>query len=300
MKRVLFYIHNGWVFGKIHNELIKALGPDIYCDIVCWTKQYTKTEFNLFAEKYDYFMSTPEGCVNMHFNFGIPLNRTIAAVHGVWDIQNPLSKNVSKELFCQFGGYFVICPLLQHISISFGIERIPDILRVGIFQNNYPKKSDNNLQHVGMFSNFSRVDQGFDIKRGKLIEEICHKTNLTPFRKETVNFLGIESFYKNIDLIINPALSEGNPYPMLEAFARGIPVLSTPTGISSEYLKFGGGYLLPLNSDNFVSEAIASIQQMKNDLIHYKKLCDESYLIGSSIDWKNIRNEWIRFINRLG
>jgi len=299
MKRVLFYIHNGWVFGKIHNELIKALYPEVYCDIVCWTKQYTKTEFNLFAEKYDYFMSTPEGCINLHQTYDIPLNRTIAAVHGVWDIQHPLSKNNPKEIFNQFKGYITICPLLQHISISLGISRIPDMLRIGIFQNNYPKKIDDSLQHVGMFSTFSRLDQGFDIKRGNLIEEICNKSGLTAFRKDVVNNLGIEYFYKDIDLIINPALSEGNPYPVLEAFARGIPVLSTPTGIVGEYVKSGGGCLLPLNAGDFVIEAVEIIKQMQNNKSYYKKLCEESYIIGSTIDWCNTRKEWLNFFSKL-
>lgn len=300
MKKVLIYIHNGWVFGKIHNELIKALAPDVYCDIICWTKQYTKNEFDLFLEKYDYFMSTPEGCVGLHTTFGVPLDRTIATVHGNWDVFYPISKGVSKDYFKQFKGYFTISPILQNVSISHGVERLPDLLRIGIFQKNYPKKEDDNLNTIGMFSNYSRLDQGFDIKRGNLIELISQKTNLSIFKKEEVNFLGIEQYYKNIDLIINPALSEGNPYPMLEAFARGIPVLSTHTGIAPEYLKQGGGCLLPFAEKDLIYKTVFEIQKMKNSKLYYNDLCHQSYKIGQSIDWSNIRTEWIEFINSLG
>ena len=52
MKKVLFFIYNGWVFGKIHNELIKALHPDVYFDILCWTGEYSQYEFELLKRKW--------------------------------------------------------------------------------------------------------------------------------------------------------------------------------------------------------------------------------------------------------
>ena len=73
MKKVLFYIHNGWVFGKIHNELIKTLYPEVYCDILCWTHQYSEHEFKYLLDKYDYFLSTPESSDIIHKQFKIPL-----------------------------------------------------------------------------------------------------------------------------------------------------------------------------------------------------------------------------------
>ena len=86
---------------------------------------------------------------------------------------------------------------------------------------------------------------------------------------------------------------------MLEAFAAGIPVLGTPTGIAPEYLKHGGGKLLPLNADDFVFAASYEVEKMKADSNYYRKLCDESYEIGKSIDWSNIREEWINYINNI-
>ena len=298
MKKILFYIHNGWVFGKIHNELIKTLYPDVYCDILCWTKSYTQQEFDHIKNKYDYFVSTPEGCFGLKHNYNVPLEKTIGIIHADWDVFHPL-KNNPKEYFDQLGGYAAIAPLLQNVSLSHGIARVPDILKIGVFQDNYLKNSSDKPTTVGSFARYSRIDQGYDIKRGVLIDQIVAQTGLNIVKNENVNFLGIEDLYKTVDLIISASLVEGNPYPMLEAFACGIPYLGTPTGMALEYIKPKAGKLLSLQADRFVSEAIAEIEKMRNDPSYYKMRCEESYNIGTMIDWKNLRHEWISFFNSL-
>jgi glycosyltransferase involved in cell wall biosynthesis len=299
MKKILFFIHNGWVFGKIHNELIKALHPDVYCDILCWTGKYSQHEFEYLKQKYDYFMSTPEGCFALFDRYKVPLERSIGVLHQDWDVFNPLKNGAPKEYFDKLGGYAVIAPLLKNISFTHAIGRVPELLRIGTFQSNYPKNNSERLQNVGYFAKYSRIDQGFDVKRGNLVEGLCQKTGLNLIKNEGVNFLGAENLYQDIDLVISPSLVEGNPYPMLEAFSCGIPYLGTPVGIAPEYLKIGGGKMLPLNADDFLYSASYEIEKMKSDSNYYRKLCDESYEIGKMIDWSNIREEWINYINNL-
>ena len=298
-KKILFYIHNGWVFGKIHNELIKVIFPDVYADILCWSVAYSRNEFEYLKEKYDYFVSTPDGCFTLNSSFGIPLEKTVAIVHQDYDIYNPLRNGKTTDHFNQLGGYAVIAPILQNISLSHGIERIPNILRIGIFQNNYPKNTSKTLSSIGSFARHHRSDQGYDVKRGYLIDKVKDKTDLLIVKNEGINFLGVEHLYKNINIVISPSLVEGNPYPMLEAFACGIPVLCTPTGIAPDYIIYGGGKLLPFNSDDFIKEAVKEIELMKNDPAYYKSRCEESFAIGSMIDWSQIKYEWINFFNNL-
>lgn len=298
MKKVLFFIHNGWVFGKIHNELIKALHPDVYCDIACWNNQYTQKDFELFLEKYDFIMSIPYGCFLLHERYGVPLKKTIGVLHQDCDVYNPVREG-KKDWFDKLGGYCAIAPLLQNVSLSHGVGRIPELLRIGVFQNQYPKNNAFELKKIGSFAKGIRNDQGYDVKRGNLIDLIAQKTNLELIKSESVNFLAVEQMYKNIELVIFASLVEGNPYPMLEAFASGIPVLGTPSGIAPEYLKQGGGKLLQFNAEDFVYSASYEIEKMKSDHAYYRKLCDESYEIGKMIDWSNIREEWINYINNL-
>jgi glycosyltransferase involved in cell wall biosynthesis len=299
MKKVLFFIHNGWVFGKIHNELIKALHPDVYCDILCWTGNYSKHEFEYIKKKYDYFVSTPEGCFALFDRFQVPLEKSIGVLHQDWDVFNPLKNGAPKEYFDRLAGYGVIAPILTNISFTHGIGRVPELLRIGTFQNNYPNNKSDALRNIGYFAKHSRLDQGFDVKRGNLVEAIASKTGLGLVKNEGVNFLGAENLYQGIDLVICPSLVEGNPYPMLEAFSCGIPVLITQCGIAPEYVKHGGGKLLPFNADEFVYSASYEIEKMKADPSYYRKLCDESYEIGKSIDWSIIRSEWVEFFNSL-
>jgi glycosyltransferase involved in cell wall biosynthesis len=298
MKKVLFFIHNGWVFGKIHNELIKTLHPDIYCDIACWNNQYTHKDFELFLKKYDYIMSIPYGCFLIHERYGVPLERTIAVLHQDCDVYNPVREG-KKDWFDKLGAYAAIAPLLQNVSLSHGVGRVPSLLRIGTFQNQYPKNNSSELKNIGSFAKSQRIDQGYDVKRGHLIDVIAEKTNLQLVKSESVNFLAVEQMYNEIGLVIFASLVEGNPYPMLEAFSCGIPVLGTPTGIAPEYLKNGGGKLLPLDEEGFIYKAVYEIEKMKADSSYYRTLCNESYEIGKSIDWSIIRNEWINYINNL-
>ena len=59
MLRVLFFIHDGWVFGKIHHELVKLLYPQYDCDVLCWTRSYSAQEMQYIAQKYDLIVSNP-------------------------------------------------------------------------------------------------------------------------------------------------------------------------------------------------------------------------------------------------
>lgn len=298
MKKILFFIHNGWVFGKIHNELIKVLYPDVYCDILSWESVYSTKEINLLLSKYDYILSTPQGCFFLHEHYQIPIEKTIGIVHGDIDIYTPI-KLGKLDLFGKLGGYAVISPVLQTISFTYGIERIPTFLPIGVFQNNYKRNENKLLTTIGHFGLSTRTDPGFDIKRGALIEEIAKQSNTQLIHCIDVNFLCVEPLYNTVGLVIFASLVEGNPYPMLEAFASGIPVLGTHCGIAPNYLQYGGGVILPFDPDLFVSSAIEEINRLKIDEEYYTKLSNESYNIGTMIDWSNLKTNWINFFNNL-
>lgn len=297
MKKVLFYTENSWVLGKIHNELSKVLYPDVYCDILSWDKTYTIEEMTIIASKYDYIMSEAIGCFVLNDTFFIPYNKLIILSHD--SELFPKSNIIPLSLFNEVKGYAVIAPLLQTISITKHISRIPTVLRIGVFQNNYPKNLNDTCDKVGFFFVNNRNTIGFESKRGDLILNLINRTNLEISHRIDIHFLGVEQLYKDIDLIIIASLLEGNPYPMLEGFACGIPVLSTRCGISPEYLSKGGGILLPLEEDKFLEEGEKIITRLKTDKDYYRQLSNESYEIGSSIDWSVIRTEWINFINNL-
>lgn len=298
MKKILFFTETGWVFGKIHNELIKVLYPDVYCDILSYSISYTIKEMQLISEKYDYILSTPEGCFVLYEQYQIPIEKTIGIIHSDSNVYIPI-KQEKLELFSKMGGYAAISPNLQSISFTHGISRIPTFLPIGVFRDNYKRNENKLLNAIGYFGVSYRNDLGFDIKRGALIEEIAKQSNTQLIHCTDVNFLCVEPLYNTVGLVIFASLVEGNPYPMLESFASGIPVLGTHCGIAPNYLQYGGGVILPFEPDLFVSSAIEEINRLKTDEEYYTKLSKESYNIGTMIDWANLKTNWLNFFNNL-
>lgn len=299
MKRVLFFFYDGWVFGKIHHEMIKALYPEIYCDFMCWTVQYSIDDFCRIAEKYDFIITTPSDCYILAENYGVPYEKIIGVLHGDWDVQRPVLDQNNPGIFNKFAGYVAIAPSLQTVSLATGVERIPEVLRVGIFQHLYPRNVACKASSVGYFSKMEYSPQGFDIKRGKLAKKAAENAGIEFVTTNDHHIFVVEQLYKTVDLVMNSSLTEGNPYPMLEAFACGLPYLGTKAGMGEYYLSKGGGVLLPLDPEAFVEEATAALRRLKSDEDYYCRLSDESYEIGRSIDWSVIRGEWINYIYNL-
>jgi len=50
-------------------------------------------------------------------------------------------------------------------------------------------------------------------------------------------FKDINNFYDNIDVYVHASYIDAGPLPALEALSRGIPVISTPTGMMAKWLK---------------------------------------------------------------
>jgi len=295
--KVLFFVENNWAFGKIHNELIKVLYPEIYCDIICYTKSYTIENFDLLKEKYDYFISTPFACKVLNTNYNIPYEKLIGIAHSDIDIHSIVKSPEDKDFFNKIKGYCVINSTLIKISISYGIERIPEILRIGTFSKNYPKNINEQVCNIGYFGSYNRsFDRGFDIKRGHLVKSVAEITNLPFVHRTDINFLASDMLYNNISLYMFSSLLEGLPTTAIEAMACGIPVLGTDVGIFSEIYKNGGGTILPFESHKFIQSAVDKINQFKQNPDLYKIACELSYEEGRRNDWSCFRGDWINYI----
>lgn len=302
MKKVLFFIDHNWVFGKIHNELIKALYPEFYCDLKSWSVSMTLEEGNLFKDKYDLFVSTPEGCRVLHDSYNIPFNKLVGTVHADYDIYTCLNVNCDNDFFDKLGGYSVIWPDGQKMSLSLGVRRLPKVVPVGLFNAFYPKKDVTTPRRIGYFGKFNRFDQKykFDIKRGFLVQQVAERCGLEFHIENNVNFLVADQLYKSPDIVMFSSLMEGNPYPALEGFASGIPVLGTNTGIFPDYVRSGGGgVILPFEEGAYVEKAVEIIEKWKTDPDEYRKVCNESMAVGEKIDWKFIRKFWVDFFNEV-
>lgn len=301
MKKVLIFTENNWVFGKIHNELIKAIYPEVYCDILEYTYVHWADNISLYMDKYDYFLSNTWGAYMLHSKYNVPADRIIGVAHGEIDLH--LISQVNRETDLNFinnlKGYAVICPHLYNLSINSDITRKPHILRVGLNTHLYKFPRQPKLETLGYLGAY-KVNWGYgDIKRGFLAEKLAYDTGLNFFTAKDYHFLGVEQLYKNVDLVVFCSLTEGNPYSALEGFATGIPVLGTPTGLFPELANSGGGKILPFDETEFVQQGVEFINELKNNKNLYMDMCDKALKYSKSFDWSILRYDWINYIYSL-
>lgn len=294
--KLLFYFENRWVFGKIHNELIKVLYPEIYCDILDASIEINSDKMALFLNKYDFIVTTPwAGICVLHKMGGIPLNRIIAIAHGDLDIEATFRDGGTGEDFNNLAGYGVVSESVFKYSKSKKINRSPKILRVGLFTELYSKPISKKIKTLGYVGSFYRVENGIDIKRGHLAQKIAEKCGLNFKHITGINFLTVEQMYNDLDLVMFCSLTEGNPYSAMEALACGIPVLGTDTGNFAKMINKNGGFILPTDETKFVNTAYKMIKKLEENYEAYKMHSIIAKMQSRIFDWSNFRHEWINY-----
>lgn len=95
--------------------------------------------------------------------------------------------------------------------------------------------------------------------------------------------------YRHIDLYVCTSDIEGGPLPVLEALASGVPVVSTPVGISPEALSLGGGILVNKNNPKGLAIEIAKI--IDNPKL-YKIFSQEAIGVAENFSWDKVGEEY--------
>lgn len=84
---------------------------------------------------------------------------------------------------------------------------------------------------------FSAIRQACRIGNYELIERVREPDDYS------VPMESLDSFYNNISCYVSASYCEGGPMPMLDAWARSIPVVATPVGAAPFYMHEGiNGY----------------------------------------------------------
>lgn len=302
MKKILFFIENNWAFGRIHNDLIKCLYPDIHCDIIDWRVSYRYDDFSHFMNTYDYVITTPHGGMTLTKSYNLPASKIIIIAHSNSDFQHILfTHNLGKEFFEQFKGYAVISPILRTLSIAHGIKRLPQLLQIGCFNNIHIKNNSKQLKKIGYVGATHRAfeEEKIDIKRGHLIAKIAEKVNLPLVQHKDLYFLCSTSMYCDFDILMFSSLTEGLPTVLLEAFSSGIPVIGTDTGVFPDLAKSGGGIILPFEENEYINQAVDTLNELKNNPEKYQHMSMCALEKAREHDWSIAKASWINFINSL-
>lgn len=97
--------------------------------------------------------------------------------------------------------------------------------------------------------------------------------------------------YANADVFVNASVIDNQPLSILEAFASGLPVISTPTGDIASMLDGGEFGILVRPRD---PEAIASaVEAVAADPEGSRAMARRAYQSLDRFSWENVRDKWL-------
>lgn len=295
MKKVLFYVEDGWAFGSIHHALSKELYKyNIYCNVLDWSKVYKEKEFQLLIDKYDYFLTIPLAVMPLINIYKVPFEKIISIAHGQWDIL--LSKNRDGlDFISKINKFLVVSEFLKEKAIEFGSPVIPEVINIGIHFDLFYSKPSENLNTIG-YAGAYEVNNFFgqEIKRGRLVDKISDLSGLNLKKHEFFNYMCMPSYYKELDCVIMSSIEESVGLPMMEAAAAGRLCIGTPVGYFAENALRGGGQLVSLDEENFVKETVDILNFYKYNSSAYKQKCIEiQEYARENYDWSKVVDQWL-------
>lgn len=297
--RVFYFLENNWVFGKIFNELIKFLHPDIDGDLYCWTRLCSSEESEFLRDKYDLYFSTPVGCFFLHETYGWPLEKCYAHAHSEFDLDDALAR-FPREYFDKLAGYGAVSFPIQQASVNRGISRSPALLPVGVTAANYQRPMSSEIKRLGYFGRMARSDHDQpDLKRGYLAQRVAQEAGLEFYNREHLHFLAVDRLYREVDVVMFCSTTEGNPYVAIEAAAAGVPVLGTAVGMFPVIAQAGGGVILPTEEDVFVAAAVTWLNKFMAEPAVYQQMSAAAVEVGRMFDWSVVVPWWREELSRV-
>lgn len=100
-----------------------------------------------------------------------------------------------------------------------------------------------------------------------------HRVTVLDFVRDVGPHLG------DADLLVMPSRHEGLPLALLEALARGVPVLASAVGQIPDVLKNGGGWTVPPEDEQALGEKLSELLRVPASVL------DDAGLAG----WRNVR-----------
>src|SRR5207302_4831200 len=105
-----------------------------------------------------------------------------------------------------------------------------------------------------------------------------------------VNPPAIHSLYEQADIFVNSSVVDNQPLSVLEAFASGLPVVSTGTGDIAAMVRDGEtGLIVPQSDAAAMAKAVTSLlenQDLALDMARRAKQENEQYT------WPRVREQW--------
>ena len=98
--------------------------------------------------------------------------------------------------------------------------------------------------------------------------------------------------YDRADIFLNASVVDNQPVSILEAFASGLPVITTPTGdIPALVQDQQTGFLVPPIDPDAMANAIVNVLENPD---HARACCERAYASLTRFTWPAVRDAWAR------
>lgn len=123
------------------------------------------------------------------------------------------------------------------------------------------------------------------------LRSLAHTKRVTGIR-----FIGrveppaVPAVYDEAHIFVNAAIIDNQPVSVLEAFAAGLPVVSTPTGDIAAMLRHGkAGLIVPPDDSQAMADAIANLLEHPENTIQMTRYARDEV---ERYTWPYIRGKW--------
>lgn len=300
MKKVVFFTEPEWAFGQIHFSLMKYLfAHGISCEVLNFFKQYQKEEMRRIAANTDLFITTPVGAAWL-VNYGVSMFQIRCVIHAKWD------HYLGHKMFSDWGcmdytklQYMPVATVSEYLRDElFGEDSNIPVLHLGVESSRYTprdKSFSGKISRVGYAGSMeSHNFFGEEIKRGRLVKEVCDELGLefvTPGGK--YHYLSMPEFYRNIDCLVVSSTEEGFGLPIVEAGMMNKIVLGTKVGVLYDLF---GSYDLPIKILRMEESRFKT--DLKMGLLNNWKDSGEwnGIFFRNNFDWPHVIEPWVKFI----
>jgi len=176
-----------------------------------------------------------------------------------------------------------ICPVTNHLALAmknFGLQneyvKVPNVIDINLFKPASKTQKSYNIIHISSMDPIKNVPEilnvisklqhtNIDFKFYLIgdnavdFNNLAKELKITPARISFINQLSHENlvpYLQQADVLVLFSTIENSPCVILEAFACGIPVISTNVGGISEHFPEGFGTLIPRHDSNALLEAL--------------------------------------------
>ena len=292
-KRIVFFTDCEWSLGLVHEGLrgcFERAGWD--ASLLEWAAVYEKLDDEPL------YMTLPGSAAGALLSHKIPLSKTYLVAHAESDlIEHQRRRLPSMGLYA---GYGVTSDTLACSSITLGIQRVPQVLRLGIDSARYAATPlPDALTRVGYMTIFERkTTHGIEIKRGQLAEQCAREAGLEFVTFPRVSNKIVHELYGKFDAYVLSSLQDASPHPPLEAASAGRLLVGAPVGHYPRLALEGLGTLAPLNDLDFKAFVVAWLKAWKSaSTARLQAAC----VVGRQAaerrrDWSVVGVDWIRFV----